>query len=471
MPVEPAARIAELERQVAERDQRIVALEREVSELKELVNTLMTVVGRNSRNSCLPPSSDGPGARGGTPSGPGKRPRGGQRGHRGAKRVLLPEAEVTNPVDLYPEVCENCWQRLAQSPHGSPKRYQFIDICGASLQVTEYRRHCVQCRCGFITRAKVVGIVPASPFGPGLMARVCALTGTYKLSRREAVSLLHDFFNVKMSVGSISAIEKRVSAAIEKAVDEVQDHVNAAPIKHADATSWLRAGKLRSLWTIATTDASFYAVLPDGCTETIKPMFGVAAGILVSDRATVFSFWPMQRRQICWAHLLRKFVAFAEAKGAAQSYGKDLIQAASLVFKYWKDFKAGKLDRGTFQRWMQPLRQQVEDTLSRAHMAGIKDLSGSCANMLEHRAALWTFVDCDGVEATNNHAERELRTCVLWRRRSFGSQSDDGEKYAARIMTVVQTARKRGINILEYLTRCCSAWANNVAAPSMLTTA
>jgi transposase len=117
------------------------------------------------------------------------------------------------------------------------------------------------------------------------------------------------------------------------------------------------------------------------------------------------------------------------------------------------------------------LRKQIEDTLSRAVAADIKDLSGSCNNLLDHRAALWRFVDGDGLDPTNNHAERELRACVLWRRRSFGSQSDEGERYAARIMTVVQTARKRGIAILDYLERCCSAWASSTAAPSLLTMA
>lgn len=399
------SRIAGLERQVAERDariaedgKRIAALEREVSELKELVNTLMTALGRNSRNSHLPPSSDGPGARGGSSRKSGTRGRGGQPGHRGAKRVLLPESDVTDVVDLFPDVCESCWERLPRCPSESPGRYQCIDICGPSLRVTEYRRHSVKCHCGFLTRSKVAGAVPTSPFGPGLMARVCALTGTYKLSRRDATSLLRDFFNVTMSVGSISAIERRVSAAIEKPVDEVKNHVNAAPVKHADATSWLRAGKLRSLWTIATSDASFYQVLPDGCADTIKPMFGVAAGILVSDRATVFSFWPMHRRQICWAHLLRKFVAFAELKGAAQTFGRTLIEATSLVFKYWKDLKAGRLARSTFKHWMQPLRQQIEEILSRAQVANIKELSGSCENILGHREALWKFVDSEGIE-------------------------------------------------------------------------
>lgn len=476
MPVNATSRIADLERQVVERneriaegDKRIVALEREVSELKELVNTLMTALGRNSRNSHLPPSSDGPGVRSGLPPKPGKRGRGGQPGRRGAKRELLPEGDVTDVVDLFPEVCESCWAPLRRARNNTPDRYQYVDICGASLRVTEYRRYEVRCGCGFKTRAKVAGVVPASPFGPGLMARVCALTGTYKLSRRDAAALLRDFFDVTMSVGSISAIERRMGAAIERPVAAIKAHVNAAPVKHTDATSWLHAGKLRSLWTIATQDASFYEVLPDGCVKTIRPMFGDVTGILVSDRATVFSFWPMQRRQICWAHLLRKFVAFAEFKGTAQAFGRELIQATSLVFKYWKDLKAGRLDRATFQRWMRPLQQQMETILARACKANIKNLSGSCENILDHREALWMFVDHDGVEPTNNHAERELRTCVLWRRRSFGSQSDDGERYAARIMTVVQTARKRGVNILKFLERCCTAWLSNHASPCLLT--
>ena len=132
--------------------------------------------------------------------------------------MLLPESDVTDIVDLYPEVCQNYWHVLPRCPSPAPKRYQVIDICAHALQVKEYRRHRVACQCGFTTAATVVGVVPASPFGPGLMARVCALTGTYKLSRRDALSLLRDFFNVTLSVGSISSIERRVSAVLAKPV-------------------------------------------------------------------------------------------------------------------------------------------------------------------------------------------------------------------------------------------------------------
>src|SRR5262249_4705680 len=116
------------------------------------------------------------------------------------------------------------------------------------------------------------------------------------------------------------------------------------------------------------------------------------------------SFWAMERRQICWAHLLRKFVSFSERAGPSAEFGR-------------------QLDRATFRAWMTPVRAQVEAVLERAVASGIDHLAGSCANILEHRMALWTFVDVDGVEPTNNHAERELRAFVLWRKRSFGTRA------------------------------------------------
>jgi hypothetical protein len=120
---------------------------------------------------------------------------------------------------------------------------------------------------------------------------------------------------------------------------------------------------------------------------------------------------------------------------------------------------------------MKPLRAQLEGRLEatvRVHIAGV---SGSCAALLEHRAALWTFLDEDGVEPTNNHAERELRALVPWRKRSFGSQSERGDQFAERIMAVVHTARKQGTEVLEFLVSCCIARLDGREAPSLLPTA
>jgi transposase len=258
-----------------------------------------------------------------------------------------------------------------------------------------------------------------------------------------------------------------VSEAVAPAVDEAWAQVQQAAVKHADATSWLQSGALRSLWTIATTVATVFKIAINGSAEMVKPLFGACQGILVSDRGSVFSFWAMDRRQICWAHLLRKFISFSERDGPARQFGQDLLDYTVLIFQYWHDLRAGKIDRETFRAWMSPVRTQVEDCLRRAVAAGIEQLSGSCADVLAHQQALWTFVDREDVEPTNNHAERELRAFVLWRKRSFGAQSDRGNLFAERLMTVAHTARKQNKNVLAFLTACCRAERLRVPSPSL----
>jgi transposase len=114
-----------------------------------------------------------------------------------------------------------------------------------------------------------------------------------------------------------------------------------------------------------------------------------------------------------------------------------------------------------------PLRTQLEAALARAAATDIKAVAGSCADILEHKAALWTFIDCNDVEPTNNHAERELRRFVLWRKRSFGTQSERGKLFAERLMTIAHTARKQHKNVLAFLTACCTAARSGQRVPSL----
>jgi transposase len=238
-------------------------------------------------------------------------------------------------------------------------------------------------------------------------------------------------------------------------------------VKHTDGTGWFQGGVTMSLWTIATAAATVFRILTDGAKDTLKPLYGALHGILVSDRAKALNFWAMTQRQICWAHLLRKFVSFAERDGPVGAFGRELLEYAGVVFEYWHDYKDNKLSRAKFREWMRPVRDGVEAVLRRAMAAGLDGLSGSCADILEHKDALFTFVERDGVEPTNNHAERELRAFVLWRKRSFGTQSERGNLFAERAMTVAHTARKQNKNVLAFLTECCRASAGKTPTPSL----
>jgi transposase len=254
---------------------------------------------------------------------------------------------------------------------------------------------------------------------------------------------------------------------VKPAVDEAWQKVEQSPVKHTDGTSWFQAGLICSLWTIATTVATVFKILANGKAETLEPLFGEQRGILVSDRATALGFWTMELRQICWAHLLRKAISFSERAGPAGAFGRELLDYIAIMFTYWDELKAGRLRRDKFREFMAPLRKQVEAALERAVAAKLPHVSGSCADILAHRPALWTFVDRDDVEPTNNHAERELRAFVLWRKRSFGTQSERGNLFAERLMTVAHTARKQNKNVLAFLTACCTAARDGAAAPSL----
>ena len=452
-----AARDAEL----AARDAELATRDAKIAELMALVEQLTELLGQNSKNSHLPPSSDGPGASGGASDRPKSKPksksnrkRGGQKGHRGFFRALLPPEQVDTIVDLFPEVCLGCGRLLPKNADAEAHRHQQLDIRNYRPHVTEWRRHGVTCGdCGTCTRADYDRKeIPASAFGSGLTAVVVLLTGVYHLSRRKAQSLLGDLFGIRVSLGAISAMEKRATEAFKPAHDEVRQEVQDADVKHSDATSWLRSGKLVSLWTVATIAATYFEIFDDGRRETIRPMFGPPRGILVSDRATVFNFWSMEWRQVCWAHLLRRFVAFSERAGPAGALGRELLEATAVMFEYWHGYKDGLLTRQEFQQWVASVQRDLEKLLERGAKSDIKRLSGSCADILAHKEALWSFVTQKGVEPTNNHGESEIRDFVLWRKRSFGSQSRRGDRFAARVMTIARTARKQGRALLGFIT-------------------
>lgn len=477
-------RIAELEAEVAARDERIAEQQARITEQDERIAKLEAMVaeltkrlGQNSSNSHLPPSSDSPDERrqrrNKAKKDKQRRKRGAQAGHRGAHRELLPVEKVNKFVDLFPTQCESCWKPLPRVLDPLAKRYQQTEVPPIAPFTTEWRRHEVTCPCcRYRTRAPYMdGEIPASPFGPRLMAIVALLTGVYHLGRRRAVDLLADVVGVQISLGALSAVEARVSKAVQPAVDEAWKQVGDAEVKHTDGTTWYQAGVTMALWTLATTAATVFKIVADSTKSTLQPLYGALQGILVSDRAKALNFWAMKHRQICFAHLLRKFISFAERDGPAARIGRQLLDYTVLIFEYWHDYKAGKLSREMYVAWMTPVRRQFETALAQAVSANIAGVSGSCADILEHQAALWTFVDQPGVEPTNNHAEREIRAFVLWRKRSFGTQSARGNQFAENLMTIAHTARKQKRNVLAFLTECCRAAGGKGRPPSLFATA
>jgi transposase len=356
-----------LESQVAQLESQVARLEKQVAELLERLH-------RNSGNSSSPPSTDSPADRAdrhGRGKGASGKKQGGQPGHKGSSRAPAPPELVDHVIHQYPTHCENCHAALPETQHPDPRRFQASELPEIKPTITEFQQHGVECPCCHEVTWPAHDTLPLSPFGPRLSAVVALMTGVYHLSRRSTETLLHDLLGVKVSLGALSAIEARVSEAVKPAVQEAWAKVESGEVKHADGTSWYKMATLCALWTVATTAATVFKIVTDGTRETLQKLFGGGGGILVSDRATALKFWAMEKRQVCWAHLLRKFIAFSEQGGAVGSTGKELLDYVSIMFAYWDDLRSQRITREQFRAHMAPLRQQVEAALQRAAASGL----------------------------------------------------------------------------------------------------
>lgn len=459
------AQVERLLEVVAEKDRVIGRLEARVAELE-------AELGRNSSNSGKPPSSDAPADRAARPprEGSGKK-QGGQPGHKGSRRALVPQEQVAKNHDVFPKTCVGCQSRLGRTSVGVPERHQTTELPKIELHTEQWSLHtCVCGKCGRLTKATLPEDAPKTAFGPNLTAAIVLLVGGFRLSRRNVKQLVMDLLGLHISLGAISKIEGRVTAALKPVHHEVTTAVKNATAKNLDATGWRNAGESRSLWVFASSLATAFFVACDASKDTLAKLVGKAKGILMSDRGGQFGLWAMPQRQICWAHLLRKFVEYSQStQPQAAALGEHLLVYARVMLSAWHEVRDGTRTRAQFQSEVVPRAGEVIcQLLERGVALDCPRVSGSCADILRHKAALFTFAFHEGVEPTNNHAEQQVRAFVMWRKTSLGSQSARGDRFAERIMTVLHTCRKQGRHTLSFLRNVIAADMAGAVTPKLM---
>lgn len=462
-----AERIARLEAHVGRLLELVAEKDAVIARLTARVDELEAKLGENSRNSGKPPSSDPADVRANRPGrGSSGRSRGGQPGHKGHKRALL---EPTRVHDRFPSRCGRCKSSLQEVADRESHVHQLIEVPQIKPDVTHTRLHAVACSCGHVTRARLPRGADDGGFGPNLMALI-ALLVSYKLSRRAVQQLMGDVLGVPISLGSVSNIEEKVSETLEPAHREACAAVERARAKNVDATSWRQSGESRTLWVLACQVATAFHIVGSGSAEALRGLFTSLRGVLMTDRGSQFGFWAIERRQVCWAHLIRKFAAFAESADTdVQKLGEQLLLHAQVMLSGWHQVRDGTLDRQTFQDIVAPRADAIIANLLEQGVAmKRRGVSGACKNALAHRPAFFTFADAPGVEPTNNHAEREIRAFVLWRKTSLGSQSERGNRFAERLMTVSHTCRKQGRHTLEFLRQTIESSLRGLKTPALI---
>ena len=349
-------------------------------------------------------------------------------------------------------------------------RHQVTDIPPIVAKTTEYQLHTLVCpTCGTSNKGSLPKEVTLTSFGPRVQAIVGILTGKFHLSKRETEAFFEYLCGMEISLGSISNIEKWIRQALEGPVRDVSIHVEKAQVSNTDETGWKEQSGKRWLWTSVTPQAVYFLIRKSRGAQILKELLGEDfSGIVGSDRHSAYNSIPTQRRQSCWAHLIRDFKAFSERVGGSAEIGEKLLVQAKLLFKLWGMVKEKKLSFPDFQEEVAPIRREVHTLLQRGTSCGHAKTQRTCKRLLNIEDYLWTFTRVEGIEPTNNLAEQAIRSAVLWRKKSFGTQSQRGSEFVERIMTMVATLKKQGRNVVEYLTELCKATLEGKTAPPLI---
>jgi hypothetical protein len=294
---------------------------------------------------------------------------------------------------------------------------------------------------------------------------------------------LEDFYQIGVALGTINKMRQEVSEAVAAPVAEATEVAQAQEAAHADETGWVQGNsdggnpqrRKAWLWVMVTRWVTIFQVHLSRGQAAARELLGEFAGSLITDRWTGYGWWPLSRRQLCWAHLIREFRKIGERGGESEAIGQGLLEQARKLFELWHRVRDGTLTREGFAVAVVQIRAGVRQwlaegagyELARGEKSARAQTARTCRQLLKVEEALWLFVRVEGIEPTNNAAERALRPAVIWRRTSLGTQSSLGSQFVARMLTVTLTLRSQQRPVLEYLTAACQAARQGMTAPSL----
>src|SRR3989338_492063 len=458
-----------LRKQLEEQAKRIADLERQLA-LKQ----------QNSTITSKPPSSDGLAGRQRERGRrlKSRRTAGGQPGHPGHHRELVPIGRVSAIVDLAPEACRQCARRLhARHTVGDPRRHQVTELPPIAAHITEYRCHRRQCPdCGTITLAPLPD-EQATQFGPQLTALIAYLTVVCRMPRLVVQRFLEGALQIPISLGSTQNAWEETSAAVAAPYAELETALRHEAVVNADETGHRTNGEKRWLWAFVARTFVLYRIAASRGSDVLQVVLGATfAGILGSDRLPAYLKYVVGQRQLCWAHVSRNLLSALDLPTTPPSkrFCREALALDRRIFRLWHRFRGDPAARGSpltraeLIAKVLPIEKRLFALGERYLDAANADVRNLAHAFFVHNQHFFTFVHEEGVEPTNNAAERALRTAVQWRKIMFGTRSDEGERAVERLLTIVRTCQLQHLNALAYLTAAVAAHRRRQAVASLL---
>ena len=474
--IERTKQIADAEKQIADAEKQIADAEKQIADLERQLGLRK----QNSTNSSKPPSSDGLAGdqRSRGRKRKSRRKPGGQPGHAGHHRRLVPTAEVSHVEVLLPSQCGHCGGRLPQNSRnvtaqGEPRRHQVTEIPPIKPHITEYQFPNVVCgHCGKTTREPLPNEI-AGHFGPQLAAQIAYLTVVCRMPRRVVEALLAQVLGIEISLGSTQKCWEQASQAVAAPCQELEQQLRNEPVLNADETGWRTNGKKRFLWVFVAARYVVYTVAATRGSKVLVGLLGaVFQGILCSDRFSAYLKYHKGEAQFCWAHLKRNLLGMVEftKSSAVERFCRDALAQHARLFRLWHKFRGGQIDRRQLILRSLPIQKRIVELAERHLDSPHCEVFHLATALFVYNERLFVFLEKEGVEPTNNSAERALRTGVQWRKICFGNRSTAGELATARLLTVAETCDLRRLNTLAYLATAIADHRRHQPVKSLLPT-
>lgn len=451
---------------IAERNQRIADAEKHIADLERQ----LALRKQNSTTSSKPPSSDGLAGRQRV-RGRRKKSRrkpGGQPGHPGHCRPLVPPERVNQVVAVLPVQCRHCHRALPQqvselTVEGEPRRHQATELPPIQAHITEYQCPKVVCPdCGRTTQEPLPPEVEDG-FGPQLTALIAYLTVVCRMPRRVVEAFLEQALQIPISLGSTQKAWEETSTAVAETCQELERELKNQPVLNGDETGHRTNGEKRWLWALVASGYVYYYIAASRGAEVLVQLLGeVFAGILCSDRCPAYAKYHQGLLQYCWAHFKRNILGVLELGKSteAERFCRDALALHARLFRLWHRFRGDPVDRRghssrlTRQQLIEksiPLQKKLFALAERYLDSPDNGVRNLATALFVNFPRFFVFVEQEGVEPTNNSVERALRIAVQWRKIMFGCRSAVGEVAVARLLTVTQTCRMQRRNPLAFL--------------------
>jgi transposase len=455
------ALVLALQERLSIAEARCAVLEKENAELRARL-------GKNSSNSDKPPSSDSP-FKAKPPVKRGVRKPGGQPGHKGATRAWLPPEKVNEHKRVRVAECA-CGARLDDVPAMPAQTWarQVVEVPAIVPHVTEYTFETVCCPCCARVNRPAVPAGAATCTGPNLTALAASLVGEYHLSRDAAASLLGSVLNMPICAATVQSCCEQVSAGLQSATAEVDARLPLSTVVHMDETSWKQKKVLHWLWIAVGDRVTSFAIHARRGRQQLALWFPDGfAGIVNCDRWRPYERFA--RRQLCWSHLERDLQAIIDAAGTGLAAATRALAGADAMFAVWGACKDGRITRGDLTRDTTGFRKQFQAFCTQgAGQKRDRRWRALGRDLLRQWDAVFLFLDIEGVEPTNNVAERGLRSGVIWRRTTQGTRTESGSTFVQRIMTAHANCKRQGRSVLRFLAETLLAHREGLTPPSLL---